>query len=359
MNRNNEFLYKQVADDLRTYLETIPPDSKIDSRSLLVKKYKVARATIDKAIECLIAQGLLISYGGRGTYTVGRVHRGEYSYFGAILPNIVNFGYPAILKGIEDEANRHGLSMTVCTTDWSTQKLNDHVEKLVSSKVRGIVIVPNIKNSFDNRWQRLLTESGIPFGFCNRAVEDLDAPAVLLNNFYGSFMVTKHMIEQGYKKILFLSSPIYSTIRERLQGYLSCLLENGIEYSNDWIWFSKNHEITDEFEAGVEYLLEHHPDADAIICAGDLIANFAIESLFKRGYNVPGDIAVAGFDNSYICNNPYCNITSVDFNYYDMGEMACKLVLSTSANKPHINTVKTMHLTKPKLVIRESTVRQK
>ena len=355
MKENKKFLYEIVADKLRENIQELPPDTKIPSRSELVAKYDVARATIDRAIECLIDQGLLVSRGGSGTYTVGKIYRGEHSYFGAILPNITDFGYPDILKGIEDEAHRHGLSMAVGTTNWSTSKLNEHVQNMVDSKVRGIVIVPNIQHSFDNHWQQLLVESKIPFGFCNRGIEDLDAPVVLLNNFYGAFTVTKHLIEQGCKKILFLSNPIYSTIRERLQGYLACLKENNIEYENNWVWFGSTHELTDEYTKGVDYFLERHPDADAILCAGDLLAYHTIEQLLKRGIRVPDDIAVTGFDNSYICQNPYSNITSVDFNYYKMGEWACKLVLSTSENRPDIATVKNMHLTQPTLVVRESS----
>lgn len=355
MKKNEKFLYEQIEIELLKSLELLPENSKIPPRSKLVKEFGVTRTTIDRAIAQLISKGKLSSSRGSGTYVAGVGHSFTSNYIGIILPNITLNGYPEIIKGIEDKAAQYELNITICTTDNVAQKQAEHVKKLIEANVKGIIIIPNIQNTLETEWISKLVNSNVPFVFCNRTVGDINAPAVLLNNFYGAYSVTKHLISKGCKNICFLSYPLYAATRDRLQGYLSCLLESKMYHSKKWIYFEEDFDKRELDENGIQYLLNNNPDIDAVLCTDDKIALNVVKYLLNKGYKIPEDISVVGFDNSFLCHNPYRNLTSVDFKYYEMGAAACQMVIESTHPTDDYSLLKDIYMSAPEVIARESS----
>lgn len=344
-----KYLYENIESKLLDKINEMEIDEKLPSRNILANEYNVTRSTIDRAIAQLISKRYLASQRGSGTYKIRRIMNESSNYIGIILPNIVHNGYPEIIKGVEEEARRNNLNIILCTTESEDTKLLEHINNLISSNVLGIIIIPNIKLSLDLEWLSKLENSGIPYVFCNRQIENVNAPAVLLNNFHAAYIATKHLINTNCKNIAFISYPIYSAIRERYQGYLSCLIENNMQ-SCEYLYIEEEYEKEEEDIKGIQYLLSHNENIDAIICSDDKSAYNCIKYLLKIGYEVPNQISIIGFDNSFICDNPYVNITSIDFKYYDMGVRACKILLEKNIEK-----FKDMLLCVPELIVRDSS----
>lgn len=124
-------------------------------------------------------------------------------------------------------------------------------------------------------------------------------PSVLTDNTGGIKNVLYHLIDHHkYRKIAFLKGPAdHDEANLRFDAYKEVLKQKDIKYNPLYVIEGSN--FSEEAgENAVSVLLDKHKvKVDAVLAADDSIAVGAIKSLNKRGIKVPGDIAVAGFDN--------------------------------------------------------------
>jgi len=131
------------------------------------------------------------------------------------------------------------------------------------------------------------------------------------DNFEGGRLATAHLIEQGCRHVAFLgdATPHYPEFHERYRGYAAALREAGLKVEEG---LQADAETTEQagYEAA-ELLLERGQKFDAVFGASDLIAIGALRALIERGVAVPGDVAVAGFDDIPVASFIYPSLTTV------------------------------------------------
>lgn len=352
-------IYLRVKDELIQYIKHLEPNERIPSRTDLVKTFNVSRTTIDRAIYELIGEGYLNAKDGSGTYKAERPpHQSEQNGFngwGLVMPNILMHKYPGILRGVEDISNEHDINLIACNTDNSPEKQKNYIDKLIRSDVKGIILIPVIRSPIDLSPFKRLEELQIPFIFCNRGVSGIDAPMVTSNNFYGAYIAVKHLIEMGYRRIAFLSRPVYSNVIERYHGYTAALREANLEVDENLVIFEESFDIENPGYESTKKLLQNNPKPDAIFCFIDTLAMGAYEAIIENGYKVGEDIGLVGYDNSYVCESLPVKLTSVNFDTYHIGKKAGELLLSI-ANGEKVPNNK-MVVLDPELIIRESSRR--
>ena len=359
MKNKGSLLYLQIKDKIFEIIITKKVNDRIPSRNELIKEFNVTRTTIDRAISELIGEGYLYSRDGSGTYVsknsrqVIQSRDNNHITWGVILPNIMHDTYPGILRGVEDAANENDINVVICNTDNKIEKQTNYINKQIAAGINGLIIVPAITNEIDIAPFKMLQKESIPFVFCNRGVPGIDAPKVISNNFYGGYMLTNHIIQNGYSKIGFVSRPMYSISLERYQGYIAALAEASFEFDEDYVVFEKSF---DEVRPGYEStkkLLSNKELPDAIFCFNDVIAVGAYDAVTEIGLRVGIDICIVGYDNTRICETLAVKLTSVKFKKYETGNIAANLLLKIlkGENVPDNKTV----VLQPELVIRESS----
>jgi DNA-binding LacI/PurR family transcriptional regulator len=363
----SNLLYFQIKERIKKDFGGLESGERIPSRVELTKKYSATRTTIDRAISELIGEGFLYTVDGSGTYLADRTESSDAEYtsgvtnWGVILPNIMHDTYPGILRGIEDVANENDVNVVICNTDNYADKQRDYVYKLIESGVRGLIIVPAIIGKTTLEEFSELKKHGIPLVTCNRIIEGIEAPSVLSNNFYGGYLATRHLIEQGYKRIAYLSRPMYSVSLDRYQGYLGALSEHskGIiqESGKKCVVFEDSFEIDRPGYHSMGSLLELESPPDAVFCFNDAIAAGAYELLTERGVRIGEDVGLVGYDNTSICERLSPKLTSVRFKTYEIGSSAAKLLLRLSSGEGELNRKRV--ILQPELVVRESSEKAK
>ncbi len=367
MTKPNGLLYKKVKHSILDEIKKLEKDSRLPSRTDLMVKYNVTRTTIERAISELIGEGILYARDGSGTYVAGENggsvrnrgrgnETGRISNWGVILPDITHDTYPGILRGVEDVANKNDINVIICNTDNKTDKQEIYIKKLINSNVDGIIIVPAIIGDIDTRVFHSLRRNNIPFIFCNRGIGEIKAPRILSNNFYGSYIATKHLISSGYKAVAFVSRPYYSVASERYQGYLAALNECGIGLREEIAVFEKSFE---EKRPGYDItmsLFEKAADFDALLCFNDMIAKGAYDAVEACGKRVGRDIGIVGYDNTAICDRLPVKLTSVSFKTYEIGYTAAEVLLKITGNGEHDSN--NAVILQPELIIRESSRRK-
>ncbi|HHY81894.1 MAG TPA: substrate-binding domain-containing protein [Clostridiales bacterium] len=350
---SKKYLYQSIKEKIKNDTKDLKPGSRIPSRVELIKQYNVTHTTIEKAISELIGEGYLYTLEGSGTFIAKKEDKSKeisIQTWGLIIPNILTDTYPGILRGVEDFAHEKDINIVVCNTDHDIAKQDHYIRKLVSTKVNGIIIVPAIYSSSAD-FQYLVSKK-IPFVFCNRGVWNINAPQILSNNYYGSYLATKHLINIGYKNIAFLSYPYYSHTVARYQGYLAALYEHNMPIHDELVIFESSFDDPSTgYESGKQ-LFSYEIKPDAVVCCNDSIAKGLYKAVAELGLVVGKDLGVIGYDDSTICEMLPVKLTSIYYPKYETGYTAAQ-VLWKLVNGEKINKNYTKIL-KPELRIRES-----
>lgn len=227
--------------------------------------------------------------------------------------------------------------------------VNDHngMEEIPNSvldhKVDGLIVLGQLSDEYISK----LISHQLPTVFLDFYGSREDADAVLSDNFYGAYMLTSHLIENGHRRIGFLGSiGSTSSIQDRYLGYYKALLENRIPLRQDWVIGDRSNE-SDIFP---EFTLPQDMPT-AFVCNCDETAYKLVNQLKNAGFSVPEDISVVGYDNhiySTICNP---RLTTIDVNSRVMSTEAVDIILHKIRD---VNYRRGRTLVTGKLVRRES-----
>lgn len=171
-------------------------------------------------------------------------------------------------------------------------------------------------------------------------------PVVLVDNKKGMTELVDHFIEvHGYRKIAFARGPeahVYA--KERYEAYMDSLRKHNILIDNNLITPPSGWSIAHGYEA-VETLLDKRGlipgrDFEAILAVGDNVAIGILEAMQQRGYNVPHDVAIGGYngiEDAKCCNPP---ITTVKMPFYEQGIKSFELLNSIIHNHNTQDTIR-------------------
>lgn len=214
---------------------------------------------------------------------------------------------------------------------------------LIKHKVDALIFMGEI----DRRYLSTAAQSGLPFLLLDFYDDAIAADCVLSDNVSGEYQLTEHLLSLGRRRIAFVGSVwATSSIMDRYLGYTKALLRAGIEPRADW-------RIDDRDKNGLFTPLVLPVEMpDAFVCSCDEVAYNLVEALHRAGYEVPRDVAVAGYDDfrfSTICRPP---LTSYRV---DVGAMASAAVAQIRRKLAHKNPDAPTVMVPGALVVREST----
>ncbi len=244
---------------------------------------------------------------------------------GVVVPEIVHHFFSSIISGIEDLAYGEGYRVMICQSNEDYLREVMNVQALIDHRVDGMLVSIS-KSTLDHQHFVDLVNQGIPLVFMDRASNELDADRVLTNDFEGARMVTSHLLKRGCRNILHLAGPQHLSVsRERREGYIQALRDHQLEHVED-------HVIRCDTPAKVKSrqtkILAAAKNIDGIFCVNDFTAVSVIRLLQDHGYEVPGDIAVAGFGDDPVASIVRPMLTTVEQRGYDMGNASAKILIN-------------------------------
>lgn len=187
------------------------------------------------------------------------------------------------------------------------------VPKLIrENKVDGLLVL----GCMDNQYLQMLIEKiHVPVVFIDFYTKNIFEDSVISNSFYGTYQITNYLLAKGHKDIAFVGT-LFSTmsITDRYLGYEKAMIEAGIEIQKEWV-------IPDRGEERDCYEKFLFPEKmpTAFVCNCDLTASKLIRNLQEKGYRIPEDVSVVGYDD-YL----YPGLCNVEITSYgvDMEQMA-------------------------------------
>jgi DNA-binding LacI/PurR family transcriptional regulator len=195
-----------------------------------------------------------------------------------------------MLGGIADELAARGYSMLLSKT---TQDPREWIISMVGSRrVDGVIV---IGQSLHHDHLNELAASDINMVVWGARLPDQGYVTVGSDNLEAGLKGTRHLIEQGCRRIVFLGDPAVPEVRARREGFLQALQAAGIERA-------PRLEVAVRFGSDAAYeavssLLNAHADFDGIFACSDVIAMSAMRALNERDRRIPADVAIVGFDD--------------------------------------------------------------
>ncbi|WP_297419971.1 LacI family DNA-binding transcriptional regulator [Clostridium sp.] len=187
------------------------------------------------------------------------------------------------------------------------------------SKIDGIIVMGELRKEYIEYINNL---GDVPLVLLDTYDKHSDYDTVTSDNYYGMYLLTDYLIEMGHKDVIFVGNPhATSSIQDRFLGFAKALLENNIEYS-------PNMYIADR-EVGKKELNFELPEKmpSAFACNCDSVAYLLIKKLQDKGYRIPEDVSVVGFDNYLMTELSDLGITTFEVDMKTMAETAVEAII--------------------------------
>lgn len=280
----------------------------------------------------------------------------ESSTIGLIIPNITNYFYSEMTKGVMDEGTEAGYQVVLFNSDNHLKTEQFAVETLISMRAAG-VIVCGIHETKDAEQELLvhIKKSGIPVIKIDRCEWDGNWPCVCIDNYKAAYDCVEHLYQIGHRKIALLASMWdLNIINDRERGFRQAMKDFGLFVSEDSIFRTDSLDFIDKAadKLAKRMIADLKKYTAVLVIPGDLLAIECIDYWKKHGVKIPEDISVMGFDNIYMGSVIEPSLTTVNQPKYDMGREAMRLLLSM-INGEEAGTTK--RIFEHEVIVRNST----
>ena len=246
---------------------------------------------------------------------------------GVIIPEVVHFFFSTVISGIEEVAFSNGYNVILCQTNEKLTREQSSIETMLSNQIDGFLVSFSRETTDFQHFKKLL-DLGFPIVFFDRLPDLEKTVNVTVNDYQGAYDAVKHLIDQGYRKIIHLSGPQNLNIsKQRRGGYVDALKSAGIEPQADWIIECPYGTEKESFEIASQLFKNPDNRPDAIFAHHDIVAVGAMMALKNLGLEIPNDVGVVGFSNwqfSSMIDPPLSTVSQPGFK---IGEQAAKLLI--------------------------------
>ena len=282
------------------------------------------------------------------------LRHGKSHIIGVIVPTADRTFFASVVRGIEEIANKINYKVIICQSYDNYDTEVQTVNALLNARVDGIIASIG-KNTDDFSHFRNAQEK-VPLLLFDRTTDELEVSQVVVDDFLGAYKVTKHLIEQGCRRIAHFTSPKRISIyKERLRGYTEALKNHDIPFDPELV--VESNLLLEGGRSSMEALLKLDKIPDAVFSASDYGAMGAMQVLKERKIKIPQQVALAGFSNEPFTSFTDPTITTIDQLSIAMGNITAELFFEQlkAGDKPQ-RPQKTV--LKPELIIRQSSQRK-
>lgn len=259
-------------------------------------------------------------------------------------PVVLNPFYSPIFEAVLQTAAKHGYSLFV-SSDKDLRLPSG--ELYMKKQMDGVIIA----GKTDTDTVMSLMRQHIPVVLLNNMLDITGLPSVTTDHYGGATQAMEHLFERGHRKIGLIAGRFSPhPYNMRLNAYTDAHRRNGCEV--DYRFVQTIEPTLDDAIRCATSVLAMEDRPTALFCTNDTIAVGAVKAALRAGLRVPEDVAVVGFDDSYICRMVEPELTTVRVDTNQMGHTAANtLIAMINGNPVDISHV----MVKTELIVRKST----
>ena len=316
MNKHSVATIEDVADIAGVSIATV-------SRAIHTPA-KVADATRRKVLDAIAQTG----YTANAMAQSLRMRRSNMILI--LASDVGDPNFSNILVGLETEASKHGYGVLIGNTQNDPNRETDYLGFMLSNKADGLILLTGHLPL--GVAQQAAISRLPPIVAVNEPVRNGDVPFVGVDNFEGARIATDYLISQGHKSIAFIghsNSKLVNSMRE--QGYRASLKAVGLKVDPQLILEADG--TTESGRAAAEQMFVRDTLPTAFFCVNDATALGVMIALSTRGYNLPEDFSVMGFDDISFASFVTPPLTTMQQPRLSIGEVAMDLLLALVQGK--------------------------
>jgi LacI family transcriptional regulator len=263
------------------------------------------------------------------------------------------------IRGAIPHAIQKGYTLSIAPAECNIALEASYIERYQNMMIDGFLAFHCLESSPYKK----LKKQNIPFVLYTKFFEDVDCDYVVCNDFNGGYMMTKHLLELGHRKIAFVYDTYLkksSEVVERMKGYETALAEYGIA-RNKYIPFhfefrSKKDGVNSYIENNQEFcdIFKGKDRPTALFVCNDVLASSVYIVLKNLGLKIPEDISVGGYEGVYLGQILDPSLTTISTPIEEMGKRACQLLIEKIEGNIPMSEITQIKL-EPSLQIRSST----
>ncbi|MDB5192879.1 MAG: LacI family transcriptional regulator [Segetibacter sp.] len=342
MKQDKEITIYDIADKLKISAATV-------SRGLqgnTAVSAKTRKRIVDKAKEL----------GYRSNNFASNLRKNKTHTIGVLMHELNSTFMLSVLSGIEKVIAETDYDIIIAHSAESGEKEVANAHNLFHKRVDGLIASLAFDTPDLSHFEQFVSKK-IPIIYFDRVEENNGGTKVIINNFKAGYDVTKHLIEQGCKRIAHITGSLTRNVYDqRYKGYMSALEEFKIKYDDKLVIV--NDLKKDSCITATKQLLQMKQPPDALFVTNDFSAAICIQTLKEAGIKVPADIAVAGFNNDTVSTIIEPRLTTINYSGFNVGGTAAQMLINHLKGNININFTNTVVLNS-ELIVRESTLRKK
>jgi GntR family transcriptional regulator of arabinose operon len=335
--------YREIIERIQKDISsgTYKPGQRLPSEMELVRRHRVSRMTVFRAMRDLQSLGIVTRRVGSGTF-VARKADSDSHVFGLLIPELGQTEiFEAICKGMMEapQARHHSLLWGHAPShpDEKEEVMERLCQQFISQKVSGVFFAPveftPTRYEANRRILAALDRARIPVVLLDRCIEPYPRRSsydlVGIDNRRTGFLATEHLVSCGAKRIGFFARPDSApTVDARIAGYRDALrvLRNGGAGSRGIV------RLGDATDAKFVRSLVRKERPDAFLCANDHTAGDLMHTLLSLGRRIPEDIRIVGIDDVKYARLLPVPLTTQHQPCRDIGRTALGVMLDRIAN---------------------------
>ncbi len=248
---------------------------------------------------------------------------------GVIVDRMQSPFSPTTVQGIQDGLRSAGYSISIAYSNRDQALAIEAINSFYSRQADGIVVINSWLHTYNDP---ILAMQNRPFVFVNRLFGACLKNCVGPGDRVGAQIATQHLVDLGHKRIGYINGvENWIEARDRLSGYQDVLQKNGLPVDETLI--ARGDWGVDSGYRGAQELLASKERPTAIFAANDIMALGAIYATQEAGLQIPGDIALVGYDDRDFAEWIRPALTTIRMPSYEMGLAAARLLLEQFAGE--------------------------
>ena len=231
-----------------------------------------------------------------------------------------------IQNGCWSRCQEEDIRLLAQPVDVADPKVGDQVRGLISeTHVDGVILSSPVTDC--DPVLRTLEAMNIPFVRISPGTNHALTSSVFMDDAQAADDMTTHLINQGHRRIGFIKGhPNHMASDDRLFGYRRALDRAGIAYEPQLVA-----EGEFDFDSGLRagrYFLGLGEPPTAVFASNDDMAAGVLAAAHERGLELPGELSVAGFDDTTLARTVWPPLTTIHQPMFDLAHTATEILIA-------------------------------
>lgn len=270
---------------------------------------------------------------------------------GVIFPDLGGEFFSELIHSIDEVAYKRGYHIIISASHSHRSEAEALLRMMTQGRVDGLILMVPILGKLS---LPILNETQLPIVILNLPDTHSDKfICIQIDNFRGAFLVTKHLLEHGYQRLAIIRGPQGNfDADERERGFRAALSEKGIVLDQSYLERSNFKRRSGYF--AMTRLLSLPQPPQAVFASNDEMAIGAVEAARRLGVRIPGQLALAGFDDIAAAEYLRPALTTVHVPIVELGTVAAQQLIDAIKARGANAETRQKHVLPTGLVIRES-----